>query len=104
MTDGNAERAEFYRLRKDRFHYTSESDWDAYYQRMAPYIYHSEADIRRQALERLSMAVMRAEKRANSSEHAVKRLQWLLDLVESSHAKFADIGPAFLDQLRYHGD
>ncbi|MBF0106299.1 MAG: hypothetical protein HQM16_13350 [Deltaproteobacteria bacterium] len=109
----DSQRQDFYRLREDRLNFTTDGEWDNYYSRMAPYLSHPEAAIRHIALERLSTAVMRIEKlflrsgepcTVFSTDHAGKRLTWLLTLVEKAHAAFGDMIPAFLNELRHLGD
>jgi hypothetical protein len=113
MHRNDSDRARFEELRNDPFDYWTDAEWDAYYERMAPYMESADASMRRSALERLCMAAMRAEPSSFwrreprgrvPREHAVKRLNWLTGLVSQARLKFPETGPAFLEHLRYHGD
>jgi hypothetical protein len=104
----------FEMLHRGPLAYASDADWDAYYDCMALYLENPDPQIRRAALERLCMAVMRAEpmsyhyarkqKAPMPPERAVVRLRWLTALVSQAQARLPETGPAFLKHLRYHGD
>jgi hypothetical protein len=109
----DSDRAKFEELCRHSFNYFTDAEWDAYYRRMVPYMDSAEASIRGRALERLCMAVMRAEpmtfwrrepRGAIPPAHAVMRLAWLTGLVSEAQRKFPETGGAFLGHLRFHGD
>src|SRR5262245_31118131 len=105
VTPQEIDRQEFWRLRKSRFDYTTTADWDAYYARMSPYLMCTDSDIRRKALERLSTAVMWAERRSRvSGEHSTERLKWFVRLIEEANVSFGDTAAGFLDELTFKGD
>ena len=102
VTPEEIDRQEFYRLRESRFDYPTAAHWDDYYERMSPHLMHPELDIRRAALERLSTAVMWAERRLQiSAEHSTERLSWLIGLIDEANASFGDTASAFLAELRF---
>ena len=112
MHRNDSDRAKFEELCSDPFDYWTDAEWDAYYERMAPYMESADASMRRNALERLCTAVTWAEpsrfwRREPGGpvppEHAVKRVAWLTGLVSQAQLKFPETGPAFLGHLRYHG-
>ncbi len=76
--------------------------WNDWYGRMQPHLGDLDPSIRRQCVERLCMAVFRAERAR--PEHAVIRMRWLLELLARTHARHADVLPSLLDELRHHGD
>lgn len=87
--------------------------WAAYYLRMVPWLYHGDAQIRASAVERLAMAVLRAEyampyrggpASGPSTVPAADRLAWLLNELHTAHGAHSDVLPAFLSDLRFHGD
>jgi hypothetical protein len=99
----------FWALRELPLHDMSDAAWEAYYPAMVPWLTHNNAEIRDCAVERLSMAVMRAEyssgrKDAKQSVPAAERLAWLLAHVERAHEEHVAVLPRFLRGLRYHGD
>ena len=113
MNGNDRDRAKFEELRRDPFDYWTDTEWDAYYERMAPYMESTDASMRQSALERLCMAAIWAEPSSFwrreprgpvPREHGVKRLTWLTGLVSQAQLKFPETGPAFLGHLRYHGD
>jgi hypothetical protein len=105
VTPQETDRQEFWRLRKSRLDYTTAAQWNAYYARMSPYLKHSESEIRREAVERLSTAVMIAERRSYiSAKHSTERLNWLIRLIDEAHVSFGDTVSAFLEELRHKGD
>src|SRR5208337_5432420 len=99
MIESDAEYRKFSELYQDgRLEYpetTERAQWDAYYGLMAPYLQSGHPRVRGVALERLSMAVMRAEpmrymrytRGRIPPEHAAKRLAWLTNLVTQAHSK-----------------
>ena len=103
---------DFQRLRDISLTDLSQEEWDSYYERMQPWLLHDEASIRTSALERLTMAVFRAEARLTvpyrhtpaDAQRALERMHWLLSAVQEAHAKHHDMLPALLNDLRYHGD
>jgi hypothetical protein len=99
--------AKFWKLREAPLHAMSDEDWQAYYPAMAVWLRDENATIRSDAVERLSMAVLRAENIRRSEPpavHARHRLAWLLSELQTAHALHSDILPEFLRGLRYHGD
>jgi len=69
---------------------------------MSAYLMHPESDIRRAALERLSRAVMYAERQSQiSAEHSTERLNWLIRLIDEANVSFGDTASAFLRELRF---
>ncbi len=99
----------FWALREMPLHAMLDADWETYYPAMAPWLMHGNAGIRDCAVERLMMAVMRAEyasgrNDAKPSVPAPERLAWLLREIERAHVDHSDILPRFLRGLRYHGD
>ncbi len=112
MHRNDSDRAKFEELCRDPFDYWTDAEWDAYYERMAPYMESADASMRRSALERLCTAVTWAEpsrfwrrepRGPVPPEHAVKRVAWLTGLVSQAQLKFPETGPAFLGRLRYQG-
>jgi hypothetical protein len=103
---------EFWTLRGISLTDLSQEEWDGYYKRMQPWLLHDDVTIREAALERLTMAVFRAEARLTvpyrhtlaDAQRALERMLWLLSTVQEVHAKYHDMLPALLDDLRYHGD
>ncbi len=108
----NQDADDYWRLRDISLTDLSQEEWGGYYERMQPWLLHSEHSIRTSALERLTMAVFRAEARLTvpfrhtpaDAERALERMQWLLSAVHEAHAKHRDMLPALLGDLRYHGD
>src|SRR5207249_2447415 len=104
VTPQETDRQEFWRLRKTRLDYTTAADWDAYYARMSRYLMYTDSDIRRAALERLSTAVMIAERRSQvSAEHSTERLNWLILSMKRVFPS-GTLRRHFLDELRHKGD
>jgi hypothetical protein len=103
---------DFWKLRELSLTDLSPEEWDGYYERMKPWLLHDEAGIRTSAIERLTMAVFRAEARLTvpfrhkpaDAQRALERMHWLLSAVQEAHAKHHDMLPALLGDLRYHGD
>jgi hypothetical protein len=103
---------EFWTLRDISLTDLSQEEWHGYYKRMQPWLLHDEASIRTSALERLTMAVFRAEARLTvphrhtpaDAQSALDRMCWLLSAAQEAHAKHHDMLPALLGDLRYHGD
>lgn len=103
---------DFWALREISLTDLSAQEWDGYYERMKPWLLHSDASIRCSAVERLAMAVFRAEARLTvpyghapaDAQCALERMHWLLDAVQEAHAEHHDLLPALLHDLRYHGD
>ena len=102
----------FWQLREISLTDLSQNEWDSYYERMQPWLVHSEARIRQAALERLTMAVFRAEARLTvpyrhtpeDAQRALRRMHWLLRAVQQAHELHRDMLPALLGDLRHHGD
>jgi hypothetical protein len=99
----------FWLLRETPLHAMTDAQWQVYYPAMVPWLQDTDAQIRDCAVERLMMAVFRAEFSAfpaNESRAvtAKDRLVWLLDQIEQAHAIHSDVIPQFLRGLRYHGD
>ncbi len=103
---------DFWQLRDISLTDLSIQEWDGYYERMQPWLVHSDANIRKGAVERLTMAVFRAEARLTvpfrhtpaDAQRALDRMHWLLNKVQAAHTQHQDILPALLNDLRYHGD
>lgn len=100
--------ADFWRLREAPLHRFGPDDWADYYPRMAAWLGHKDAEIRDAALERLCMAVFRAEpdfKHDSETERrSRRRAAWLIEEIEQARERHPDVLPAFLRQLRWHGD
>jgi hypothetical protein len=104
-TDEQSER--FERLCAAPLHEFGPLEWSIFYKQVAPYLLHPDSDVRTRTVERLSMAVMRAERMPRpqrvTDEQAVLRLSWLIDRLLHAHQQHRDIVPAFLSELRHHG-
>jgi hypothetical protein len=78
----------FTRLREEPLHLKfGVTAWDDYYARIAPFVVNSDASIRDCAIERICMAVFRAEPmnaRRSKSEYSIARLQWLRTVLEDA--------------------
>jgi hypothetical protein len=87
--------------------------WQNYYDTMAPWLIADDPSIRKAAVERLTMAVFRAEpsvvsraylRDAAGNSHLVARMEWLLNAVSKAQATHKNVVPEFLRAIRYHGD
>ena len=99
--------AEFRRLRGLRLHRLTPIEWENYYERMAPFLYHEHRSVRSTAIERLCMAVTFAEwiyKRPIPQKQVETRVSWLLDALVRAHNQYLDVIPSFLRGLRLRGD
>jgi hypothetical protein len=98
----------FAALREEGLHLKSGvASWDDYYARIAPYLASADASIRDSAIERICMAVFRAEPmsaRRSKDEYSIARLPWLRRVLESASTHYPDVRHAFPLQMRYHGD
>jgi hypothetical protein len=99
----------FWTLREAPLHELSEAQWRDYYPAMAPWLTDSAPEIRDCALERLMMAVFRAEfcqrpREDHYADAARARMAWLLAEVDRTNIQHPDTIPNVLDGLRYHGD
>jgi hypothetical protein len=109
MTDRNA----FLLLHRVDLSELRGAAWDAHFAALSPWLRDGDPDTRKQALERLGMGVLWAERsslRWSKQDGVVyahdplARVAWLIGEVEAAHAVHADIIPAFLADLRYKGD
>src|SRR4051812_12021609 len=83
------------------------SAWDDYYARMAPFVASADASIRDSAIERICMAVFRAEPmnaRRSDEVYSMDRLGWLRNVLENTSARYPDVSHAFLEHMVFHGD
>jgi hypothetical protein len=100
--------AAFAALREESLHLKSGvAAWDDYYARMAPYVASADASIRDSAIERICMAVFRAEPmnaRRSKDEYSIARLRWLRSVLENASMHYPDVSRAFLERMLYHGD
>jgi hypothetical protein len=99
----------FWTLRETPLHEMTPALWQDYYPAMAPWLHDTDAQIRECAVERLMMAVLRAEfspfsVKVARADEAKDRLAWLLGEIEKAHTSHPDIIPGFLLGLRHHGD
>jgi len=81
--------------------------WDNYYARMAPFVSSADAAIRDSAIERICMAVFRAEPmnaRRSQDSFSIARMGWLRNVIENTSTNYPDVRPAFLEHMVYHGD
>jgi hypothetical protein len=103
-----ADAVAFSRLREEPLHLKfGVAAWDDYYARISPYVVHADPSIRDSAIERICMAVFRAEPmnaRRSKSEYSVARLEWLRTVLEDASARDPDLARAFLAHMRFHGD
>jgi hypothetical protein len=90
-----------------------EAAWSAHNALLEPWLIHADQEIRRQALERLTMGILAAEEGSvvvarnegvTVSHDPPARLQRLLAVVEAAHAAHPDMIPAFLGELRHKHD
>lgn len=94
-------------LLKAPLHAFGPEDWVNWYPRVAKLLEADDAGNRAAAVERLAMAVFRAESPSPHStpdEARRQRLDWLTDLIESAAQRHPEVLTLFLGQLRYHGD
>lgn len=81
--------------------------WDDYYARMAPFVASADASIRDSAIERICMAVFRAESmsaRRSNDDYSIARLGWLRNVLENTSTHYPDVSHAFLEHMIFHGD
>ena len=81
--------------------------WDDYYARTAPFVASADASIRDGAIERICMAVFRAEPmsaRRSNGEYSIARLGWFRNVLENASTHYPDVSRAFLEHMRFHGD
>jgi len=81
--------------------------WDDYYARMAPFVASADASIRDSAIERICMAVFRAEPmnaRRSNKEYSTARLGWLCNVLENTSTHYPDVSHAFLEHMVFHAD
>jgi hypothetical protein len=95
-------------LREEPLHLkVGASAWDNYYARMAPFVASADASIRDSAVERICMAVFRAEPmnaRRSNEEYSIARLGWLRNVLENTSTHYPDVSHAFLEHMIFHGD
>jgi hypothetical protein len=95
-------------LREERLHLkVGVTAWDDYYARIAPFVASSDASIRDSAIERICMAVFRAEPmnaRRSNDGNSIARLGWLRNALENASTRYPDVRHAFLEHMVYHGD
>ena len=99
----------FWALREVPLHDMTPAQWQDYYPAMVPWLQNADSTIRDGAVERLTMAVFRAEIGYGRLDdpRAIQvqaRMAWLLGEIEKAHNVHHDILPKFLHRLRYHGD
>ena len=94
--------AAFWRLRETDLSELKGSGWDDYYAAMTPWLDCADAEIRACAVERLSMAVLWAEK-PSDDQTILRRVQWLTATLADAHRQHADVIPTFLRELRFQG-
>ncbi len=111
MTDVNPapDPRAFWELRETPLHAMTPAQWQAYYPAMTPWLQSADPQIRECAVERLMMAVFRAEHSYIPAAdprtgQARARTAWLLGEIERAHDLHQDILPSFLRGLKYHGD
>lgn len=105
--DPISDAAVFWALRQAPLHDMTGAQWDSYYPSMAAWLWHADAEIRACAVERLVMAALFAEHAREDRAGSVSpadRLAWLLYELTSAQVAHSDVLPAFLSELRYHGD
>jgi hypothetical protein len=101
--------ASFDDLHNAPLHAMTDAAWTSWYPRMQAYLTDPAPQRREAAVERLCMAVMRAElqklpeRRAHDARYEA-RLRWLLDTVTRATEVHGDVLDAFLKNLRWHGD
>src|SRR3954454_8370924 len=81
--------------------------WDDYYARMAPFVASADASISDSAVERICMAVFRAEPmnaRKSNEDYSIARLGWLRNVLENTSTHYPDVSHAFLKHMVFHGD
>jgi len=81
--------------------------WADYYARMAPFVASADASIRDGAIERICMAVFRAEPmsaRRSNGEYSIARLGWFRNVLENASTHYPDVSRAILEHMRFHGD
>ena len=98
----------FRQLRDAPLHRFTPADWADWYPRVVAYLQAEDAAVRAAALERLVMAVFRAEPgtlpRAEREARARDRAVWFLDTLTAAQARHPELLVAFLEHLRWHGD
>ncbi len=103
----------FGELRSLHLHELDEAAWRDYYPAMAAFLTDAAPGTRSGAVERLSMAVFSAEEVAERQArkdgrgwdlNQEARFAWLRREIETAHARFDDIIPAFLKDLSGRGD
>jgi hypothetical protein len=103
-----SEAVAFARLREEPLHLkVGVSAWDDYYARMAPFVASADASIRDSAIERICMAVFRAEPmnaRRSNEDYSIARLGWLRNVLENTCMHYPDVSHAFLAHMVFHGD
>jgi hypothetical protein len=99
-------------LRSLHLHELDEAAWRAYYPAMAGFLSDADPATRNNAVERLSVAVLSAEegaeRQARREGHGwdidqKARFAWFRHEIETAHARFNDIIPAFLKGLYFKG-
>ncbi|MGL4241283.1 MAG: hypothetical protein ACRCTI_09250 [Beijerinckiaceae bacterium] len=103
---------DFWTLREIDLSTIPAKGWNDYFAAMEPWLRSDDVAVRTGAVERLSMAVFRAEpmvvpyreRGAAHDAHLIARMEWLLGSIAQAQARHPDAMPAFLDNLRHHGD
>jgi hypothetical protein len=108
MTEAKNTRA-FWDLRDAPLHLYGPEEWKTYDPAMAAWLLHTDQQIRHCAIERLAMAVLhwdyeQSPRAAGKNQVTATRVAWLLEQIETAHHQWPDVIPAFLTNLRYHGD
>lgn len=91
-------------------HQFCQDEWKQWYPRVAELLQATAATARAAAVERLSMAVFRAEASrlrlgvATPDDALRRRAEWLVDSIERVRQRHPDVALRFLDALRFHGD
>jgi hypothetical protein len=101
--------SEFWDLRNAPLHLYGPEEWKTYDPAMAAWLMHSDPEIRKYAIERLCMATLqwdyaRSDRAAQKNQIVPARVDNLLGALETAQRQWPDVIPAFLRNLRWHGD
>jgi hypothetical protein len=100
---------EFWDLRNAPLHLYGPEEWKTYDPAMAAWLTHADQEIRKCAIERLSMATLHwdyehSDRAAQKNQVLAARVERLLDELDKAQRQWPDVIPEFLRNLRYHGD
>ncbi|CEJ12684.1 hypothetical protein BN1110_02984 [bacterium YEK0313] len=102
------EETSFQLLRDAPLHRFTPAEWTGWYPRVAAHLAGEDPATRAAALERLVMAVFRAEPGTLSGPerdaHARDRAVWFLETLAAAQRRHPELLAAFLEHLRWHGD